>query len=158
VFVGVRFAGAPPRGTVRVESMSAAPRLLVVVVLVLVTGGLTLWAGTTLLSPTQTVPNPTSSPEPEPTSPPDPTPSPNLIVATLAPGATAEVRNTGQCLNVRLRPSLSGQAVDCLPDGTLLRVIGGPVEADGITWWEVSRQHLPTAGWVSGEYLQLVDP
>src|SRR5262245_42582996 len=47
------------------------------------------------------------------------------VTTTLVIGAAAEVVNTGQCLNVRVAPGLGGPAVDCLPDGTKLRITGG---------------------------------
>src|SRR5262249_47804255 len=73
---------------------------------------------------------------------------------TLAVGANIEVFNTGQCLNVREKPGLGGLAVDCLPDGTRLRITGGPSEADGAVWWEVTRQSVASKGWVSSEYVR----
>lgn len=57
----------------------------------------------------------------------------------LAPGGRAIVYTTeGDNLNVRDAPSINGVRVNRLPTGTEVRILDGPVEADGFRWWRVS--------------------
>jgi hypothetical protein len=50
------------------------------------------------------------------------------------------------------QPDLKGGKIGALRDGTVLTVIGGPVEADGYTWIQVidPRRRL---GWIPDRYL-----
>jgi len=66
----------------------------------------------------------------------------------LSVGAQAVVFGAGDCLNFRDEPSTSAEALSCQLDGTRGEVLDGPVEADGITWWE-----LEGLGWASAEFL-----
>jgi uncharacterized protein YkwD len=79
-------------------------------------------------------------------------PSPAAIPtsASLISGAPALVTGTGlnDCLKVHDGPSLSAGLVACLPDGSAMVVTGGPVSADGYTWWR-----LGDLGWAVGAYL-----
>jgi hypothetical protein len=43
--------------------------------------------------------------------------------------------------------------IACLPDGTEMTVLGGPIEADGLVWWQVESD-LGT-GWGAADYLAL---
>jgi hypothetical protein len=66
----------------------------------------------------------------------------------------AEVIVTGgDCLNVREGPALNQAAVDCIPDGTTIKLATGPVDADGYQWWQVDGR----AGWVVSEFLRYPD-
>ena len=47
-------------------------------------------------------------------------------------------------LNVRSGATTSASIVTTAPQGTLLAITGGPVAADGYTWWQVT---LPIASW-----------
>jgi hypothetical protein len=64
-------------------------------------------------------------------------------------GGQAVVFGAGDCLTFRGGPGRSQQPVSCQLDGTQGQVIGGPQQADGITWWQ-----LADLGWASGEFLQ----
>lgn len=68
--------------------------------------------------------------------------------AVLAVGTVAVVYQVGDCLNFREAPGTSARVVTCQLDGTKGRVVEGPVEADGHTWWR-----LEGLGWGSGQYL-----
>jgi hypothetical protein len=59
----------------------------------------------------------------------------------------------GGCLNVREGPGLNQPAVDCINDGTIIRLNAGPNLVDNIEWWQVSGR----SGWVSGDYLRYPD-
>lgn len=74
----------------------------------------------------------------------------NVPAAGLAPGATATVSGTGDCLRVHDSPTVNGSVVGCLPDGTAMVIAAGPVAADGYTWWK-----LGALGWVAGQYLSM---
>lgn len=64
------------------------------------------------------------------------------------PGATVVVEGAGDCLRVREAPSLAATTLTCLPDGSVLKVDGGPVFADGYIWARVE-----TPGWVAIDFL-----
>ena len=72
----------------------------------------------------------------------------------LVQGAEVVVVGTGACLNVRTEPKVDpGNAVDCIADGTKIKLAAGPTDADGIQWWQVDGR----AGWVAGDYLRYED-
>jgi hypothetical protein len=71
----------------------------------------------------------------------------------LGPGASVVVGGTGDCLNVRTGAGLANDAIACLPDGTEMTVLGGPLDVDGITWWQVETPG--GTGWAAQEYLQM---
>lgn len=84
------------------------------------------------------------------------TAEPTVVPAgALAAGRVAYVRTGAGELNVRARP---GTAPDnlvlfTLAPGTVVQVVGGPVEADGFTWWQVRG---PTGeGWCAGQFLEV---
>jgi uncharacterized protein YgiM (DUF1202 family) len=54
-------------------------------------------------------------------------------------------------LNLRPDAGLAGAVIAELPGGTGATVIGGPVEADGYTWYQV--ETYAGTGWVAGEFL-----
>lgn len=66
-------------------------------------------------------------------------------------GQRLSVTGTGECLNVRVLPSLQADVVACLPDGTEVEVRGGPREADGYVWWELATPQGD--GWAVENYL-----
>lgn len=68
--------------------------------------------------------------------------------AQITIGGDARVFQAGDCLRFRAAPSTSANVTSCQIDGTGGRVIDGPVEADGITWWR-----LVSLGWASSSYL-----
>lgn len=71
----------------------------------------------------------------------------------LRTGADLIVAGGSPCLNVREGPALNQKAVDCIADGTRVRLSAGPVVADNINWWQVEGR----TGWVSGDYLRYPD-
>lgn len=83
------------------------------------------------------------------------TPPPVIPEApSMAAGDTAVVAAGGDCLNLRDSASRSGGRISCLPDGTQVTVVSGPVEAGGFTWVQVSSS--AGTGWVASEYLRVV--
>lgn len=68
-----------------------------------------------------------------------------------AAGDTGVVQADPGCLNIRAAAGLAQAAVDCLPTGTPVTVLDGPVSLDGYTWIEV--QTPTTSGWVAANYV-----
>jgi hypothetical protein len=118
--------------------------------------------------------DPAASPDPTPTpldtATPTPTPvgaafttptpagTPALPTPALTPGpgrfSTGQrlvVTDTGGCLNVRTSPGIQNDAIVCLPDGSEVRVTGGPEQAGDFTWWKV--QTTLGEGWAVEIYL-----
>jgi hypothetical protein len=71
----------------------------------------------------------------------------------LAVGAQVVVAGTGQCLNVREAPGLAPTAIDCLQDGTTIKLGEGPQEVDGFQWWRIDGRD----GWVAADWLRYPD-
>jgi hypothetical protein len=94
-------------------------------------------------------PKPTPTPEKSPTY--VPTPSEKLAI-----GDIVEVSGTGSSLRLRSGPGLSHSVKAKMSDGTRLKIIGGPVNADGYVWWEVEGAGLK--GWVAGNWLTSISP
>lgn len=85
---------------------------------------------------------------PVPTPHPLPTPTPIPAAARfLAIGHPATVNtDRGENLRIRWQPSTASDIVVSVPDGTIVTIIGGPVEAEGYRWWNV-RTEDGTEGW-----------
>lgn len=77
-------------------------------------------------------PTPTRTPAVTRTRKPTPTRTPKPIFKS---GDSAEIVNTGNCLNLRSAPALTASIMACLQDHTTVTVAGGPVDADGYRWW-----------------------
>jgi uncharacterized protein YkwD len=96
---------------------------------------------------------PATPPLPPPGPPPPPSPSHTAgVVAAagdLAAGQIAVVNTPNDCLHARAAASVSAPVLTCVPDGTSVLLVDGPVTADGYTWWEAFG-----AGWVAGAYLR----
>ena len=80
-----------------------------------------------------------------------PTPTPEVQLSYDGPfeaGQIVRIVNTEACLNVRTYPSVSAPVWSCLPDGSELRLVLGPVYSDTMWWWAASQE-----GWVAEPYL-----
>jgi hypothetical protein len=106
-------------------------------------------AGTTT-TPTGSTPVPGggSTPDPDATES-EPTPAPGDD--GVAVGSNVVVSGTGDCLNIRASASLEAAIITCLPDGTELRVAGGPVLADELRWLRVETPD--GEGWAADQFL-----
>jgi len=71
----------------------------------------------------------------------------------LTVGAQVVVVSTGQCLNVRDGPGLGKAAIDCLKDGTTIKLGEGPQEVDDFQWWRIDGRD----GWVAADWLRYPD-
>lgn len=77
--------------------------------------------------------------------PPDPEPP------AFAEGDTVRIAAGGDCLNLRLGPSLGDAIIRCIADGTVLDVEGTPAWSGGRYWLPVS--HEGTTAWVAAEFV-----
>jgi len=69
--------------------------------------------------------------------------------APIMVGGNAVVYGAGDCLNFHAAAATAAQVTYCSPDGTKGRVVEGPTQADGKTWW-----HLQDLGWAVADFLQ----
>jgi len=60
------------------------------------------------------------------------------------------VTGASPCVNVREGPGRSNRAVDCIADGTIIRLSAGPTDADNLRWYQVAGR----TGWVVSDYLR----
>jgi DNA-binding CsgD family transcriptional regulator len=84
-------------------------------------------------------------------------PSPRLLVrgVNLGPFARVSGAGEGDCLNVRVSPTLSAEPFACYPDGVLLRELGSETSADGQEWVFVESPLDRRQGWASAEFLEV---
>ena len=73
-------------------------------------------------------------------------------ILAAVPGPWLKVKDAGDCLNVRVTPSMSADSLGCFKDGVLLRDRGENRSAEGLTWIAVFAPN-GAAGWASAEYL-----
>lgn len=76
-----------------------------------------------------------------------------LVLPASAEGATGPhiVRADGDCLRMRAAPSLSGQEISCLAEGSQVFALGESQDADGLRWERISAGGQ--TGWAAGIYL-----
>lgn len=93
---------------------------------------------------------------------PIPTPTPTLTNPSHEPGegrftigSRVQVSGTGGAgLSLRTGPGLDNERVDIADEGEAFIVAGGPVEADGLTWWLLKDEANPgREGWGAASYL-----
>ncbi len=96
-----------------------------------------------------------------PTLPPSPTPSPTPPLPGLAPLAVndyVQVAGTGaDGLRLRADPGLNGNVLYLAIDAEVFKIIDGPRDVDGYTWWyllEPYKQNIK--GWAVANYLALI--
>jgi len=93
-------------------------------------------------------PVPTATPSPTPTATPVPPPT------EIAVGVFVRVVDG---VNFRTEPTTTGQLIRSLADGVVLEVIGGPQQADNLTWWQL-KDVDGSIGWAASQYLAPVAP
>lgn len=77
---------------------------------------------------------------------------PTAAPTGLAVGRRATVSSEIPALNVRVEPGINAAVRVALAPGTEVEIIAGPVERDGLTWWQVRSAGIE--GWCAGELLQ----
>lgn len=85
-----------------------------------------------------------------------PTPEEGALVAgSFAEGDKVIVTGTeGAGLRMRVGAGTGFDRVKTVDEGTVLEVVGGPKDADNLTWYQV-RDSSGATGWVAGEYIKL---
>ena len=78
------------------------------------------------------------------------------IPAQLVPGETATVRADGDCLRIRIAPSIGATQLACAEDGSVVAVLEGSVDADGYTWQQIRFDSV--TGWAADMYLVPIQP
>jgi hypothetical protein len=67
-----------------------------------------------------------------------PTAEPTAATPTLHPGGAATIANTqGAVLRGREQPGVQGRVTASFREGQQVKIIEGPVDADGFTWWRL---------------------
>jgi hypothetical protein len=73
----------------------------------------------------------------------------------IYPGGQVRVDASGSRLRGRDTPGLSSNVVVMFEPGEILRVLDGPVDADGYTWWKV--EYGGSSGWSAADFLTPVE-
>ena len=71
----------------------------------------------------------------------------------LRTGVDLVVVGADPCVNVREGPALAQRAIDCIRDGTKIRLTAGPAAQDNFQWWQVEGR----TGWIVGDFLRYPD-
>lgn len=137
--------------------------LLVIVLLILVVV-VSLWnpfapspSLTPEIIPTFTPIPPTLPPRPTITPTPKPTPTPTVPTKITVGGYVKVVGAEADQLSYRSGPGLNYARLALLKDGTILKVLEGPEEADGYTWWRLQDKD-GFIGWAAEDWLQPTVP
>ncbi|HID87711.1 MAG TPA: SH3 domain-containing protein [Anaerolineae bacterium] len=93
-------------------------------------------------------PLPTATPTPLPT----PTPTPTVPTEITVGGYVKVVGAEEDQLSYRSGPGLKYARLTLLKDGTILKVLEGPEEADGYTWWRLEDED-GFIGWAADDWL-----
>lgn len=97
-----------------------------------------------LATPAPASPSPQPSPSPRPT--PRATANPPAGNNGLGIGARARVGNlNGATLRARQAPGTTAPIQARIPEGSVVTIIDGPIEAEGYTWWLIDRDGA--GGW-----------
>ena len=101
------------------------------------------------VTPTPIVPTAT----PRPTVAPSPTLAPTATPEGLFVNGEAIVSGTGSTLRLRSDPGLQTTTLKTVADGTHLKILEGPREADGLRWWRMQDPTDGAEGWAAETYL-----
>lgn len=82
---------------------------------------------------------PAATPEITPTATPvlTPTATPEGGIPSPTVGGRAQVTTKYQFINLRAEPGLGTETIGQLQDGTVVTILEGPEEVDGLRWWKV---------------------
>ena len=88
------------------------------------------------------------------------TPAPVPAVPTeIAIGIYVRVSGTeGNDLSFRAEPGTNYARLKIVAEGAVLKVLNGPVEADGYVWWQVQDVSDGVVGWAVANYLEPTVP
>jgi hypothetical protein len=105
------------------------------------------------VTPTVTPALPTTVPSPTATSTPRPTPTPSVPTEIKVNGYVKVVGAEADALSYRSGPGLDYARLTIVKDGTTLKVLEGPEEADGYTWWRLEDED-GFIGWAADDWLE----
>lgn len=143
-------AGTGTPGSVAVIGSSPAARATTSGTGAVATAGTQATLPSNAVQATAAFPTPTSAatPTPQPTTPPATT------AAVTATVKTATVSGNGETpLNVRETPSTKAKVVLTIKEGEKVKILEGPQDADGRTWYKV--EYNGKSGWSVKDFLKL---
>ena len=83
--------------------------------------------------------------------------SPTPVNIALGMDVVVDAEESG--VNVRSGAGIANQRLFVAPNGSIFRVIDGPAQADGLTWWQIQNTVDPNqVGWAAAAYLEVVLP
>jgi len=133
---------------------------LVVILLLIAVVFISLWnpftpstQPTVEITPTVTPALPTVAPLPTATPTPKPTPTPSVPTKIEVGGYVKVVGAEADALSYRSGPGLNYARLTIVKDGTILKVLEGPGEADGYTWWRLEDED-GFIGWAAEDWLK----
>jgi hypothetical protein len=89
-------------------------------------------------------------------------PTPTLVPAVpaeIAIGIYVKVSGTeGTDLSLRAGPSTNYARLKIVAEGSVLKVLDGPVETDGYVWWQLQDVSDGVVGWAVADYLKPTVP
>ena len=108
-------------------------------------------------TPTDYIP-PTATPYMAPTdTPAAPTAEVAVTSAPISVGAQVKIVDTGPTgLNFRKEPARNAEKISSLPEGSVYQVVGGPQQADSLTWWQLKDPTSGQTGWGAADYMRVV--
>jgi len=155
LLISRRHSAPTPAGTATMST--AAPTLTLTQAMPLSTqlAATPIGEMTSTHTPQAPTPTPVSTDTATPTAQPEPTATETPTAAPTTPEpVTAKVSGTeGDGLRLREGPGLNYDKIRTLPEGTLVQIIGGPVEADGHQWFNII-DDLGNEGWCAGDWLE----
>jgi hypothetical protein len=101
------------------------------------------------VTPTPIVPTATL----RPTDVPRPTLAPTVTPEGLFVGGEVIVSGTGSALRLRSDPGLQSTTLKTVTDGTRLKILEGPRDADDLRWWRLQDPSDGAEGWAAETYL-----
>jgi len=110
------------------------------------------------ITPTVTPALPTVAPFPTATPTPKPTPTPSVPTEIEVGGYVKVIGAEADGLRFRWGPGMDTVTKKFIEDGAILKVLDGPEEADGLTWWRLEDPEEEDAdlkiGWAADDWLK----
>jgi len=110
------------------------------------------------ITPTATPALPTVAPFPTATPTPKPTPTPSVPTEIEVGGYVKVIGAEADGLRFRWGPGMDTVTKKFIEDGAILKVLDGPEEADGLTWWRLEDPEEEDAdlkiGWAADDWLK----
>jgi uncharacterized protein YraI len=82
-----------------------------------------------------------------------------VVPTEIAIGVYVQVSGTeGSDLSLRADPGTNYARLKIVAEGSVLKVLDGPVEADGYVWWQLQDVSDGVVGWAVADYLEPTVP